>query len=489
MKKLTTKCLFLCFITFSFALPVYAVQLKVGTARTDITPPKRVPLQGQFHLRLSQGVETPLTANVTALETVDGEKSLDNVIFVSVDVVGISFDLQKAIQDQVVVKDASIDVQKIVINATHTHTAPTLRLNLPALPKSEDIMDFPEAINFTAERVATAIVTAWQNRKLGKTAYGLDFAVVAFSRRAVYADGHAVMYGNSNDPNFCHYENMEDHDLGTLFFWDENDRLLSVIVNISCPSQVVEGDYKINADFWHPVREKLAERFGKDVVILGWCSPAGDNSPHVQYRNAAINRMNSLRNLNEMQEIARKIDRAVTDTYETVKNAKVSDVPLIHRVETLQLFMRKVTESEYSASKAEWEHQNNLLKSNPDKAPAEVSWMARSWYGNVVERYEAQQKDPNVRYPTTIHVIRLGDTVICTNQFELFSDFGIQMKTQSPAIQTFLIQLVGVGTYLPTERAVRGGSYSAVIQSNPVGPEGGRQLVKRTVELMKELWK
>jgi hypothetical protein len=71
----------------------------------------------------------------------------------------------------------------------------------------------------------------------------------------------------------------------------------------------------------------------------------------------------------------------------------------------------------------------------------------------------------------------------------LFTDFGIQMKAQSPAIQTFLIQLVGVGTYLPTERAIRGGSYSAIIQSNPVGPEGGQELVKRTVELMKELWK
>jgi hypothetical protein len=81
-----------------------------------------------------------------------------------------------------------------------------------------------------------------------------------------------------------------------------------------------------------------------------------------------------------------------------------------------------------------------------------------------------------------LHVLRIGDAVVCTNQFELFTDFGIQMKGRSKAIQTFVIQLVGGGTYLPTERAVRGGSYSAIVQSNRVGPEGGQVLVDKTVE-------
>ena len=56
-------------------------------------------------------------------------------------------------------------------------------------------------------------------------------------------------------------------------------------------------------------------------------------------------------------------------------------------------------------------------------------------------------------------------------------------------MQTFVIQLTGPGgTYLPTERAVEGGGYSAVIQSNRVGPEGGQMLVERTVEAINALW-
>ncbi|MGB2820340.1 MAG: hypothetical protein WBF17_05125, partial [Phycisphaerae bacterium] len=62
------------------------------------------------------------------------------------------------------------------------------------------------------------------------------------------------------------------------------------------------------------------------------------------------------------------------------------------------------------------------------------------------------------------------------------------IKARSKAVQTFVVQLVGPGTYLPTERAVRGGHYSAIVHSSLVGPEGGQVLVDRTVELVDSLW-
>jgi hypothetical protein len=52
-----------------------------------------------------------------------------------------------------------------------------------------------------------------------------------------------------------------------------------------------------------------------------------------------------------------------------------------------------------------------------------------------------------------------------------------------------VIQLTcGSSGYLPTERAVKGGSYSAIVASNLVGPEGGQVLVERSVELINSLW-
>ena len=460
-----------------------AATLKIGTAQRDITPPKSVPLWGQFGLRLSQGVDTPLTVNVAALESDN-----DAAIFVCVELVGIPDDLVNAIQKKVAAKDTSININTLIVNATHTHTAPTPVLNSPKLPVSDQIMDYPEVIDFIAERIADAVVEAWKNRKPGKIAFGLDFGVVGWSRRIVYADGHAQMYGNTNQPDFRGIEAMEDHDIGSIFFLDANDQLLAVAVNVACPSQVVEGRSTINADYWHPVRETLKKRFGEGLVVLGWCSVAGDIAPRPMYRKAAVNRMNSLRNLDEMPEIARKIDRAVADTWEAVRETASADVPLAHRSVTLQLPMRKVTEQDYQAAKAEYEKIQAALKANPNKAPAEVDWMGGGWHGDVLKRYEAQQKDADVRFPTLVHIVRLGDTVILTNQFELFTDYGIQMKARSPAVQTFVVQLTGVGTYLPTERAVCGGSYSAIIQSTPVGPEGGQVLVEETLKIAQELF-
>ena len=477
---------FICYVLVVGSLQ--AATLKIGAARNDITPPKSVPLMGQFNLRLSQGVDTPLKVNVVALESVDGEKRLDTTIFVCVDTVYGNDELCNAVRKRVTVKDTTIDVNKLVVNGTHTHTAPTLNLNSPKLPVSDQIMDYPEVIDFTAERIAVAVVEAWKNRKPGKIAFGLDFGVVGWSRRVVYADGSAQMYGNTNQPGFRGIENMEDYDIGSIFFLDENDKVTAIAVNVACPSQVVEGRSTINADYWHPVRETLANRFGKDLVVLGWCGAAGDIAPRPMYRKAAVERMNSLRQLDEMQEIARKIDRAVADTWKAVQKTASADVPLIHRMETLQLPMRQVTEQDYLAAKAECEKIEAALKANPDKAPAEVDWMAGGWHGGVVERYEAQQKDPDLCFPSPVHVVRLGETVILTNQFELFTDYGVQMKARSPAVQTFVVQLVGNGTYLPTERAVRGGSYSAIIQSTPVSPEGGQVLVNETLKIADELF-
>ncbi len=50
-------------------------------------------------------------------------------------------------------------------------------------------------------------------------------------------------------------------------------------------------------------------------------------------------------------------------------------------------------------------------------------------------------------------------------------------------------QLTGPGTYLPTARAVRGGGYSAIVQSSVVGPAGGQVLVDETVQRIEALWR
>ena len=88
-----------------------------------------------------------------------------------------------------------------------------------------------------------------------------------------------------------------------------------------------------------------------------------------------------------------------------------------------------------------------------------------------------------------MHVLRLGDVAIAANEFELFTDDGVQIKARSPAVQTFVIQLTGSAGYLPSQRTMRGGGYGVVVPSSRVGPAGGQVLVDQAVEAIRELWK
>jgi hypothetical protein len=271
-----------------------------------------------------------------------------------------------------------------------------------------------------------------------------------------------------------------------LFAWNKAGELIAAAVNVSCPSQEVESRRLINADFWHPVREALQQKYGDQVCVLGWTGASGDQSPHLMYRKAAEERMRSLRGLTRLEEIARRVVRAVEETYDVVKDDRHADVPLVHKVETTRLPMRLVTEAEYAEAKREVEQAAAQIEKDP-KATDRV-YRRMKWYGVTVERFEKQKIDPKPMQEMELHVVRIGDAVVCTNQFELFTDYGIRIKGRSKAVQTFVIQLVGPGTYLPTERAVRGGHYSAIVHSSLVGPEGGQVLVDRTVELIDSVW-
>jgi hypothetical protein len=465
-------------------------QLHIGTATSDITPALPVALDGQFNMRIAHSAATPLTANVVALESRDGSKSLDLAIMVSCDLVGIPADMLAMVRKEVHSQLPSLDVKKIFINAIHTHTAPVvangddLAWGYP-IPKT-GVTQVEAYKTFFAKRVADAIAQAWNRRQPGSVTWGLSHAVVGYNRRVVYADGKAQMYGKTNVPEIRNLEGYEDHNVNTLFFWNQAKKLIAVNIEIACPAQEVENDTIVNADYWHPVRLELRKRYGADLCVLGWIGAAGDQSPHLMYRKDADERMRRLRNLSRLEEISRRVVRAVDEAYEAVKDDPHTDVKLIHKVEMLTLPEQLVTEAECAEARTISKQAEDQIKANPKAAVDNLAKM--KWYGGVVRRYEKQKTEPHPKYEMELHVLRIGDVAVCTNEFELFTDFGIRIQARSKALQTFVIQLTGAGTYLPTEKAVKGGSYSAIIESFDVGPEGGQILVDRTVELINSLW-
>jgi hypothetical protein len=177
--------------------------------------------------------------------------------------------------------------------------------------------------------------------------------------------------------------------------------------------------------------------------------------------------------------LARRIVAAWQDTLELVSQDIRDDVILKHHVQQIEVPLREITREEYLQA------QTKARELAAD--PAQKTRMG--WHQRVVDRYEKQTANASDPCQMELHVIRLGDIAITTNRFELFTDYGIQIKARSPALQTFVIQLAGPGSYLPTVRAMRGGGYSAIVESNLAGPQGGQALVDRTVAALEMLWK
>lgn len=458
-------------------------KLHVGWAGRDITPDRPVALAGQFHKRISTGVESRLSVTALALETRDGEGGIDQAILVSCDLVAIRDGIQAQLRQRLEGKLEGFDLRKLILSATHTHTAPVTDDGWYDVTE-EGVMKPPEYVDFFLGRAAEAVVEAWKGRKPGGVTWGLGYAVVGLNRRMTYADGKAAMYGRNDRPDFRGVEGYEDHAVESLFFFDVERKLTGVAINVACPSQVVENANTISSDFWDDVRSILRERYSRDLFILGWCGAAGDQSPHPQLRKAADARMRKLHgDISETHAIALRMADAVDYAYRAVKNEAVTEVPFAHRVEELRLPGRKITEAEVRSARAVVES----IEKKPAEKRNSIDVSRLRWHGAVVTRHE--RPADFAHYPMELHVLRLGDVAIATNAFELFLDYGIQMRARSRALQTFLVQLAcGCGGYLPTERAVAGGGYSAIPESGLVGPEGGRLLVDRTVGAMNGLW-
>lgn len=460
-----------------------ATEILFAAASADITPDGPVALTGYRSVRVSKGIHSRCTANVLALESREGEKVIDQAILVSCDLCVIRPGIQDGFREYVADRLPGFDISKLFLAATHTHAAPVLLQDRYNEKDYGDAMQPKDYVPFMYERMADAVVKAWEERKAGAFAWGLGNAVVASNRRAVFSNGKAKMYGNTNSSTFRRIEGFQDHSVDILCFYDEEKKLKATAITLACPSQSVTGSM-VSADFWHDVRKQIHQRHGEGITVLGFCAPAGDQSPHLMYRKKSEARMDRLRKMTRTQELGRRIANAFDDALEVISQDIQSDVALVHSVERVNLPGLKVRKSEYEMAKKicdALDAKDEMV--GPD-------WWTRHFYGYVLDRYDAQQKADPV-YPVEMHTIRLGDVAIATNPFELYVDYGVQIQARSPAEQTMLIQLAApldFAYYAPTPRAVEAGGYSAEVTHNLIGPKGAQILVDETVRAIKALW-
>ena len=483
-------------------------KLKFGWGEVSLVPEgKKINLAGQFYERITDEVRDPIS--VTAL-AVEGD---DIAIFCSCDLESTSYTLLCAARE-ILKKEENFPYDKVIVNAIHSHTSisyanysdaygSTLKVLDQYAPAdveyeefskadSGDLLDGEAAFDFIAGKIAEAAILAYNDLKAGKYAPGFGRAAVGMCRRVCYDDGSAKMWGDTSFANFTELEGGNDSGIEMLFITDENEKLTGVVANLACPAQTLEHRSIISADFWGDVKKNLRAKFGDDVYLLPLCAPAGDQCPRDMVRwvepESPINDPNIIRenvpyrradpsmfDIKGCVRAARRITDEILYTYEDIE-AYTSDAEFVHKVIALDMPVRRVTIEEkdraLEAIRTFFANHKGTLTFK-DTAAMHV-------HAGTVTRYDIQQTVNTDEIE--MHVLKLGDVAFATCPYELFLDYGNRIRSRSLAAQTFLVQLCcGNKGYLPTEKAEKGGHYSAYVSSGVSGHEGGDLLVRKTL--------
>ena len=505
--------------------------LRIGWSEISITPDKKISLAGQFAERISEYVEKPLTVTAMALEK-DGTQA----VIVSCDLGAVAWNLMEAIRARLAGNEEGLDPRNVIVAAIHTHTGPvytqvrrSAKYDLAAkqtggtgslrellesvLPPGRkyvekvnvsdnpDIFPVSETLDFLADRIAKAALDAWKNREDGCSfVNSFGRAAIGQCRRAAYSDGSAQMWGDTNTAVFTQVEGGNDNGIELLFVYDGAKKLRGIVANIACPAQCVQHRLFVSPDYWGEVKVRLRARFGEDLFLLPLCSPAGDqcpvdlvrwvvpesdvNDPNIEHKHPRKRKADpSMFDLSGMKKAGRRVAQEIIAVYEEEDGAPQEDPEFIHNVFDFELPLRRATMTDY----------NNALRGIKEYLadhPGDVDYndVAKMQVNiGILRRYEVQER-MNV-LETEVHILRLGSIAIATNPFELFLDYGNQIRARAKPEQTFLIQLCcGSEGYLPTEKAEKGGHYSAFISSGQIGHVGGDQLVRETLQHIDELF-
>lgn len=477
--------------------------LHLGWSIEDITPDGPASLFGQYYERVSGYVQSPLKITACAIESTDKNGKKEQAIMVSADLLLIPRVLQDSLRISVKKLIPDFDAKKLILNATHTHSAPN-----PGLDWGLDAKPEAGYIKMLSDKLSKVVVSAWNNRQPAGISRASGYAVIGHNRRVQFTNGTAEMYGATDREDFIGLEGASDPGVEMLFCWNQNKELTGIIMNVSCPAQVTESKYYVSADYWSEVRKQLNVKFSKDVYILAQCGAAGDLSPRDLPRCNKSHEPN-MWDVPGLVEIGKRLASVVENAYsEAINNIQTSPV-FRHIVSEIDFPRRKVTEEEY---KKALEIVTKIRSTEPkNKKSPDTAWMRflkelhenekikeygpwdnkESDFGIVkinerlLDVYANQDK--NLFYNAELHVIRLGDVVIASSPFELYVDYGYRIKGRSKAKQTFVVQLSGdYGDYLPTARAISGGQYSALV--SVVGPTGGQMLVDKTVKIINKIW-
>ncbi|MHB1654249.1 MAG: glucosamine-6-phosphate deaminase [Desulfitobacteriaceae bacterium] len=337
--------------------------IKLGTAKVDITPQHPIPLAGFVHRHGHfEGVSHPLHAKVFLFQQSGDEGEIRQILLVSADLIWWGTDRLPILRSRLK-QEFGLSTSSIILHATHNHSGPqTSGLFTPSLGKLD--LKYVQELE---EKLVEGVRSTFQNLEPVTIERGGGECDFSIHRRKVI-NGQMTMAPNPDGPT--------DPEVTVIRFLSNSGTIKALLVHYTCHAATT-GDNVVSSEFPGVAMDYVEEQLGGEIVaayLQGFC---GDVRPALIH-NSAFYRGNDKEVCrlgqtlgNEVICIARGPMQALLQS-SLVSLTFRADLPF-QELPTSEELHQKLTEE---GIQAEWAE---LLMSYPERIrssiPLEISWV------------------------------------------------------------------------------------------------------------------
>jgi hypothetical protein len=403
--------------------------VRAGAAVLDITPPLGVPLAGSFTERIATGIDDPLFARAVVLE--DDQGPAGRLAIVCADLICMPGETVRAAREQIGAA-GHIPPERVLIAATHTHTAPS-PTGLLGTRRADAYMDALPA------RLATVVGLAVERLRPARLAWGTGWeAGVSFHRRYRLRDGTVRMNPGRRNPDVVGPVGPIDPELGVLWIEQDDGAPLASVASFALHYIGTDHAQHVSADYFGHYARWMQRLFGAPFAAPG---TPGEFVPILL--NGASGDINGVDVQDTEQPAGHRLARRVAgivagETLRVVQRLRpTADVSLAAASARLSFRRKRITDEDLEIA-------GRLLALDESVPPQDLrraaglgrdgpfSWVVGQPLPDSVLRQYARECRLLAALPeqleTEVQVLRAGGCAIVALPGEIFVELGLAMK-------------------------------------------------------------
>lgn len=443
--------------------------LQAGASVVAITPPLGSPIAGHFDYRKARTVDDDLAVRALALD--DGEFRLALIVC---DLICLGAPMVAAAKSRIS-EQCGIPDERVMISCTHTHTGPA---TVPLLAVEPDLA----YLDWLVDRIADAVKIACSRLVPSRIAYGVaNVEGICFNRRFRMRDGTVVFNPGVGNPDIIEPVGPTDPQVTALMVENEAHRPLALWANLSLHYVGTDNPLAISADYYGEFARVVSRVFGPDCMGLLTNGTSGDiNNVDVAHR---VEEKSTVR----VRQVATAVAAGAMTA--TVMQRRHRGVALNARTFPLTVARRPITAEDVSLAKA--------ILADPCEPTSRQSSTFSFVVGQTIPSHQLRtyadevlklSQMPDER-TTEVQVMCIGDFALVALPGEIFVEFGLAIKAESPFARTAVVSLANdyIG-YIPTLEAFSQGGYETwAARSAWSAPGTGERMVKETLARLQQL--